>query len=450
HPAGIITNFNFLYNTFIYNESYFQATNRAGAGVTTLQPSTNRFDVSIHYRFLTGDDSDYVGMANSYQAYLVEKGSLPDISTPDGDIGIRLEFLGSEKEKVLFWHRSIPMTTVAQMSDILAELAVENPEVVYYGWQPLGASTMPPRSLRLDRKLGNLGQLDSLIETVSSEGGNFYFYLDPQAALWDERGYSTRRDLAMSITNSNLVGYNRNKVNYFLNNDALSNRYTSLSADVSAELQAGLALDGVGSMLYSDFKRNHFLNREEAIQQYQALLAENNINLAFYMPNDYLFGFMQAYFDIPLTNSGYLYTTESVPFLQIVLAGHVPYYGPALNFSSNTRQDLLRHVDFGAYPSYFLTEEITAKILNTRSNWIYTSSYAQWGQEIEQNFQWLNSLLGPVTGQRIVARQMLAAGVFATTYDNGKQIIVNYNNTPFAGDGVVVNSQDAVIREAQP
>ena len=67
HPAGIITNFNFIYNMFVYNQSYFQATNRSGAGVTTLQQKTNAFDVKIHYRFLTGEDSDYVGMARSYQ-----------------------------------------------------------------------------------------------------------------------------------------------------------------------------------------------------------------------------------------------------------------------------------------------------------------------------------------------------------------------------------------------
>lgn len=450
HPAGIITNFNFLYNVFIYNESYFQATNRAGAGVTTLQPSTNRFDVSIHYRFLTGEAGDYVGMANSYQVYLVDKGMLHQTAVPGDNIGIRLEFLGAEKEKILFWHRAIPMTTIAQMDDILADLEVENPEVVYYGWQPLGASTMPPHSLRLERRLGNKQKLEALVGEVTAVGGNFYLYLDPQAALRDEGGYSTRRDLAMSITNFNLIGHNRNKVNYYLNYEALHGRYAALSADVSTDLQAGLALDGIGSMLYSDFKRNNFLNRADTIAQYQALLAERNIPLAFYMPNDYLFGFMQAYFDMPLTNSGYLYAPEAVPFLPIILAGYVPFYGPALNFSSNTRQDLLRHIDFGVYPSYFLTQEITANILNTSSNWIYSSSYGQWGPEIEANYQWLNGLLGPVAGQRITARQTLAPGVFATTYGNNKQIIVNYNNTPYVGDGVAVGSQDAVVREVTP
>ena len=98
HPAGIITNFNFLNNTFLYNESYFQATNRSGAGVTTLQKSTNVFDIKIHYRFLTGDESDYVGMARSYQQYLVDKGQLKKVEDPNPDIGIKLEFLGGEKE----------------------------------------------------------------------------------------------------------------------------------------------------------------------------------------------------------------------------------------------------------------------------------------------------------------------------------------------------------------
>ncbi len=450
HPAGIITNFNFLYNAFIYNESYFQATNRAGAGVTTLQPRTNRFDISIHYRFLTGAESDYVGMANSYQAYLVAQGALRPMAATDNNIGIRLEFLGAEKEKILFWYRAIPMTTVAQMGAILADLPVRNPEVVYYGWQPLGASTMPPRSLRLERSLGRMAELRELAEWVTAVGGNFYLYLDPQAALKNERGYSARRDLAMSITSFNLEGYNRNKENYYLNYQAMSQRYVSLSAHLSRELPAGLALDGIGSTLYSDFKRGQFLNRADAIQQYRALLAQSNVPLAFFMPNDYLFDYMQAYFDIPITNSGYLYATEAVPFLQIVLAGHVPVYGPPLNFSANTRRDLLRHADFGVYPSYFLSEEVTAKMLNTRSNWIFTSSYGQWGDEVRQTYQWLNSLLGPVKGQRVVARQTLADGVFATTYANGKQLIVNYNNAPFVGANFTVEGQDALLREVAP
>jgi hypothetical protein len=444
HPAGIITNFNFLYNAFVYNESYFQATNRSGAGVTTLQQNTNDFDVSIHFRFLTGNDSDYVGMAKSYQQYLVEKGMLKKVSDTNEDIGIRLEFLGGEKEKVLFWYRLIPMTTVDQMAEILTDLDIQNTEVIYFGWQPLGASTMFPKSLKLDRKLGSKTQLRSLVENVLSEGGNFYLHYDAQVAFADSKGYSPRHDLAMSITNGNLRGYN-----YYLNLDALSERYSSLSQDVFSDVGARLSLFGIGSILYSDFKPGHFINRENTITAYQNLAGEQGDTTAFYMPNDYMFGYMNAYFDMPLTTSGYVYTTDTIPFLEIVLASYVPFYGPGLNFSSNAQEDLLRHADFGVYPSYFLTQEGTAKILNTPSSWLYTSSYGQWEQEVKQTYEWLNALLGPVKGQEVVAREVLEDGVIATTYGNGKQIIVNYTNQSFEAGDVTVNGKDAVIRDVE-
>ncbi len=452
HPAGIITNFNFIYNAFIYNESYFQPTNRAGAGVTMIQPRPNAFDVVIHYRFLTGDDSDYVGMARSYQQYLLEQGALRPENDAGGDIGIRLEFLGAEKEKVLFWQRAIPMTTIAQMQAILADLALPNPEVVIYGWQPLGAATMPPTKLRVERALGSLRDARALADDIAAQGGRLSLYLDPQAALQDEGGnsrrYSRRYDLAMSIMRSALQGASRNKRTFYFNLDALARRYAALSAQATEELGAGLAVDGLGFMLYSDFRDGRFANREDAMRAYQGLLAEDGAAMAFYRPNDYLWAYTAAYYDVPIADSGYIYTSETVPFVQTALSGYVPLYGPALNFSSNVQDDLLRHADFGVYPSFFLTHEGTTGILNTSSRWIYTSSYQQWGDEVKRAYTWLNRLLGPVRGQPVVARETLADGVTATRYANGKQVVVNYTDQPVRIQGVDIPAEDAVLLDS--
>lgn len=450
HPAGIITNFNFLNNVFVYNQSYFQATNRSGAGVTTIQRNTNEFDVKLRYRFLAGDLADYVGMARDYQKYLVDKGVLKKSTDQQNNIGLKLEFLGGDKEKVLFWHRLIQMTTVSQMDDMLTDLNIKNVDVVYYGWQPLGAGTMPPRSLKLDGGLGSVEQLQALADRIHSTGGNFSLYYDPMAAIDRESGYSTRNDLAMSITNANLKGYNRGKLNFYFNLDALSDRYLAFSQDVFSHPGVGMAVDGIGWTLNSDFKKNHFLSREQAITEYQNLLAKNQGFMAFFAPNDYLFTYTRAYYDMPLGDNGYIFTTEAVPFLEIVLAGYIPYYGPALNFSSNVQDDLLRQVDYGVYPSYFLTQEVTAKILNTTSEWIYTSSRAQWLEEIKQTYQWMNALLAPVKGQVVFARQTLAPNVIATTYANGKQIIVNYGDTPFRLGNITVKAKDALLRDVMP
>lgn len=446
HPAGIITNFNFLYNAFIHNQSYFQATNRSGAGVTTIQRRPNVYDVVVHYRFLTGEAADYVGMARSYQQYLVERGMLHKQDDPNPNIGIRLEFLGGDKEKVMFWHRFVPMTTIRQMGDILADLQIPNPQVIYFGWQPLGALSMPSPWLSLESALGSVDELRTLSERIKAEGGRFALYLDPQAALWGESGYSPRNDLAMAITGVNIEGYNRFYNNYFTY-ETLQWRYTTFVKDLAAQLTVGLALDSIGSNLYSDFRQGHLLNREETIKAYQALLSDSPLPLGFYRPNSYLWGQMQAYYDIPLGDNGYIYTTASVPFLPVVLAGYVPYYGPALNFSSNIQDDLLHHIDYGIYPSYFVTHEPTANMLSTASAWIYSSSYTQWGGPIKRTYQWLNDLLSPVRGQTIIARKQLNDGVFVTTYSSGKQIIVNYTDHPFVYEGKTVEAKNASLLE---
>lgn len=449
HPSGIITNFNFLYNAFIYNESYFQRTSRAGDGVTVIQPQTNRYDIVLHYRFLAGPEADYVGMARSYQEYLRGQGLLVRQEMPAEGIGVRFEFLAAEQEKVLFWNRTIPMTTIPQMEQILGELQVANPQVIYYGWQPGGASAMPSSNLELDGALGSLADLREAAQRAIDRGGTLALYLDPLAALKDQGRFS-RRDLAMAVTGDYIQGYRRGKPNYYFNFPAIEARFAPLARRVQEKLPAGLALDNIGPTLYADFRKDNPRNREETLAAYRKLLAASPVPLALYAPNDYLLTYARAYYDIPITDNGYIYTTATVPFLQIVLSGYVPYYGEALNFSSDVRGDLLRHAEYGVYPSFFLTYEETARILKTRSSWIYVSAYRQMKEEIEQSYAWLNALLAPVRGASIVGHAEVAPQVFATTYDNGRQVLVNYGEAPVVLDGFAVPARDAVLREVTP
>jgi hypothetical protein len=451
HPAGVLTNFNFITSAFIYNETYFQATNRAGDGVIVVQRERNNFDVAVEYHLLTGEDANYVGLARRYREVLIERGGLPEPTATNPDIGIRLEFLGGDKERVLFWHRFVPMTTVAQMRTILAELEVRNPQVIYYGWQPFGASSMPPLRVRLEPSLGTLDELRALSEIVAAEGGRLSLYLAPQAALMGEGGYSARHDLAMTITSSNASSVNRAPAYHFAL-EALARRFATLAGDAATLLpEAGLALNGIGWTLYSDFRGGRArLGRAEAATAYRALLSDAPQRLGLYRPNDYLFEVAWAYYDMPLSDNGYIYTDEAVPFLPIVLSGRIPYYGPALNFSANLQADLLRHADYGIYPSFFLTHAATAELLDTPSSWIYTSAYAQWAERIEASYRWLNALLAPVRGQAITARQQLAAGIYATTYTSGQTVVVNYSERPFAHRGRIVPARDAALWETAP
>ncbi len=259
-------------------------------------------------------------------------------------------------------------------------------------------------------------------------------------------GYSERGDAAMSITNQSLQGFNR-LFGYYLTFDTLQRRYTELAQSIQAQLGIGLAIDTIGFVLYSDFRAGHMLNRQESAEAYRQMFASSTARLSFYSPSDYLLGMAQAFYDMPLGSNGYIYTSESVPFLPAVLAGYVPYYGDALNFSPNLEQDVLRHIEYGIWPSYFVTHEPTANMLNTPSSLIYTSSYAQWGEEIRQTYAQLNALLAPVHGQPIVGHERFAADVYATSYANGRRIVVNYGDGAFTIDGVTVAAKSALLLE---
>ncbi len=444
HPAGIITNFNFIYNSFIYNETYFQATNRSGAGVTVVQRNTNVFDAVVHYHALSGMDADYVGMARYYQRYLVDRGALIPRIDSNPNAGIRLEFLGGDCERVLLWDRFIPMTTIPHIRAILDDLNIPNVEAIYYGWQPLGAYKMPPDTLQVEGGLGSVADLQALAQHITELGGRLLLYYEPQVALWGETGFSARYDLALAITNIPMEGYNRH-TNHYFTLEALQRRYHTFEADVAQHPPLHLALDTIGATLYSDFRPSPPLSREAAISAYQSTLKQSSVQLGLYRPNDYLWGVASAYYDMPLTHNGYIYMTEAVPFLPIVLSGYLPYYGSALNFSSNLRADLLRHIEYGIYPSYFLTHEPTATMLNTHSAWIYTSAYSQWGEHIRETYAWLNALLAPVRGQSIIDHERLAEGVYMTTYANQRRLIVNYTDAMFHYGAFNVAPNDALL-----
>jgi hypothetical protein len=52
-----------------------------------------------------------------------------------------------------------------------------------------------------------------------------------------------------------------------------------------------------------------------------------------------------------------------------------------------------------------------------------------------------------VRGQQIVAHEQVANGVFATTFANERQLLVNYTDQPFVQSGITVEAKDALLLE---
>ena len=57
----------------------------------------------------------------------------------------------------------------------------------------------------------------------------------------------------------------------------------------------------------------------------------------------------------------------------------------------------------------------------------------------------VNAAVGSVQGQKITAHVKLADKVYATTYEDGTRVIVNYNKTAVSAAGQTVNARDFVV-----
>lgn len=445
YPAGVTTVYNWVTAKFIYRESYFKPVDKKGNGITVNQEKKNTFDASIRYMFLAEKDANYVGMAKRYQKQLVDNKVLSKLNGDENkDVPVRLEFFAAESKKQFLWKKIIPMTTAKQIDDILKDLnnnKLSSMTVIVNGWTKGGASGASPTHFPFENKVGSKNDWISLVKKYGEKGIPVYMYTDYMHAF-NGKGYK-KSDIAQSISEQFLSFGN---YAHFLNPNSSLNIFKKELNKFNSYGMKNIALYSIGSNLYSAYNDKSTLSRIDAIKTYEEMFANNNENkFALYSPNDYLWKYADEYFDIPMDSSKFVVETEAVPFMQIVLKGYINYYAPASNFNADKTSRLLKMIDYAALPSFYLTHEDPVKFLDTNTEWIYTSQYSVWKDEILREYEEANKALKPVKNAAIEDRSTLREGVVKNTYSNGVSIIVNYTKESYNYNDVTVPAENFVV-----
>lgn len=444
--AGLSTDFNWITAVFHYRQTFNQPTTRdvaRGPQIQKIQMERNNFDIEIRHRFLSGLNADYVGMALAYQDRLVDLGIL----TPSKDEPalIRLEFLGAEKREGLLWNSVVAMTPVLEIQGMVENLLQQNLKnllVVYRGFARGGVSNSFPYRSHFESRLGSSSDVVNTIEFLENYNIDIYFNTDFTRI---DRGANR---LFGGPRVAQQINTRQFSENFLVPSDVLN----QVSSDITRFSNLGvnrLSISTTPSVIYSTFNQSSIASRSENAyinNQLFDILKENNLNpSAMVEPNVLFWQHLDHFFDIPMTSSGYLFATDTVPFLQIVLRGHISYYTPVINFAANSRQAILNAIDFGAYPSFLLTKEPSHLLADTPSRDIFTSEFSVWEETIIETYRLIYEALGQVRNERIVSRTTLENGVIQTNYENGISIIVNYTNSRFLGEGFNVEAQDFAI-----
>ncbi len=433
------------YHTFNYRSTYAAPTSKAaaasGSGQQALQTDLNSCEAELVYRFLSGADANYVGMANAYQDYLIEEGVLTPMTADKEQIPALIEILGAETKQGFLFDEIEVMTSFSATTRILAVLDDEiGPlTVVLKGWNKGGLTQGGVDYSRQEGSLGTARELAALIERYNDGENTLSLYAD-FVKVYENSAYNPYRDLSQRI-NSALLGFDgMTKRYYYLNPVRAKDLFLDAMADLRAD-GACLALGSIGYLLYSDYSDPASeLDRAEVRDLFASMLAEAGGKQVLYRPNAYLLGYTDKYLLVPTTTSNYGMYTDTVPFVAILLAGVMEAYGPYANFFANQDAEWLRFVDYGLYPSFILTEASAYQLQDTELASLYSSSFATWEAAVVSGYGFVAGALDGVYGEGIASRTVLVPGFVRVIYDNGVTIYVNYTHETVTAGGVSVDA----------
>ncbi len=448
YPNGVITEYNWITARYIYREVYKYLTGQTGS-ISSPQENRETFDISVNYRFEDGESADYVGLAKSYRNYLTEKGMLN--TSADTSYSLRLDFFGGDEEKSLLGKKTVAMTTVSQIDEILSELTdkgIKDLLVSLKGWQKGGIYGEVSEKLDFDNSIGSYKEYEQLAEKYK-DNAEFMLYGD----FLNSYKKSGTKDYIYQY-NGKVFGNDTflklHPQNFRFTADSVSEKLDFINKKLGDDI--GISFDGITNEVYSYsmgekmkmYSRNYAAN----ITQKSMEIFKGKVPTSFFSPNDYLWKITEKYYDYKLYGSDYKFVKSEIPFFAIVLNGSIPLYSEYVNFKADTTEYKLKLIESGVYPSFLLTYQSPSELIYTDSAAIFSCQYSEYKQMINE-YNEIFVKMSKITNGSIIKDHISKDGVAVTTYENGAEIIVNYNNTPTDYNGNTVEGQSYLFLDGK-
>lgn len=439
-PSGVYTDYNWACVSFIYRQVYQQQITRKGAGVQVVQKKRNTVNPQMSVYFLSDEDADYTGMARLYSDLLTKEGKLPE-KAEEAAPELALDFIMADIEEGFLFSSEREITTpkyLEQVAEDLKESGISNVRMSLKGWEPGGLNGSTKNQIYKKAGFGKLETLDSLKKSLVEIDSILSLYTNPFQAK--EPQVNERQDVGISLSQSP-ISIERDDETVYLGETFYLKYPSALSLlkEQTAVLQKkalGVPVIDGGKLLYGEYLQTDFTSRSKILQEAEDTYAEiaKDSKLTIFRPNAYLFAYTSEYRDTPMNASQYLYETDSVPFLQIVLSGKVTAYAPYANESFYSQASILKSIEYNCWPSFILTGTANYELENTAIGEYNSTYYEDWKDTIQDTYEQISKVLTNVRGQKIQKHTVVAEGVVEVEYETGK-IIVNYTSDSYEMEG---------------
>lgn len=423
-------------------------------------------DIKIRYRFLTGDDANYAGMANSYREYLIANGSLKETAA-ENEAPFFVDVLGEiDKEKYMLgipYDGTQVLTTFKQaqkMVDDMTGNGIKNIKMQYEGIANAGLNQRAVEKVKIASDLGGKSGLKDLSDSLEAVGGSLFPSFKLQTA-------STAKDLSKKersyfITEQIAEIYDFDIVNKKAEKDAkfptyiISPKYIESYINKFSDSYNTLGIKNIAStdlmtFISADYKKGEELSMTNAMPAYKNAVTQLGEKYELMLSNPMADAYGQASYitDLPTKNSDLKTLDASVPFMQIVLNGCVEYSTETINTSSaDITKQLMKAIETKSNLKFRFMKADTAALQDTLSNDVFMAEYSLWKDEIGAYYSEYNEFYQKVKDAQITGHELVDRNedTVIVTYSNGVRVYLNYSDEAADIGGVKVAANSYVVK----
>lgn len=469
--SGRNTSYNNVYSSFNlrYIDVYYLGQSLGGS----IKP-INIFDkkdfrikrVAVKYVLLSGEDSGYVGMAKAYRKYLAETFGMSKLPSMSPELHIEIIGCIRKTEHIL----GIPFTVTRVLTDfdktreILSTLKAEGVDGIalkYTNWEKNAVKGMLTDNASVVGSLGGKKGLVRLSKYAKSEGIPFYLDADFTTVSKFKASFPKSRNAVLNLSKKTVNLYQYSIVNFYkdqlkppvqlLSPSSAVNAFNKFCNNFEKLGVDGLSLGKTADMLYSDFRDDSFSRDTSAACMAEiARKASEKYSVMLNGGNAYSLPYADRVVGAPGTSSDFDVIDMSVPFYQITLYGYIKTSSSPVNLSSNPRRELLRAIEYLSSLHYCWIGSDMRELINTDYSYLYSADYRTWLEQASEYYKELANVWSKTEGSDIKSHENLADGIYKVTWENGLEIILNYNSKEVEVEGHHIPKENYIILGKAP
>jgi len=324
------------------------------------------------------------------------------------------------------------------------------------GWQKKGETLSKPTAMRFSWSVGTQGRFKSLMRDFAEKGVEISYSRDLLTINKEMLNYYNTAvkhisNWYVAVNKGYILPANAVTYNFSYATPTKSAQWLTKLADQVSDYSMGITVTKQPNTLTSHYGREGVITDiTESIEIYRSAYENlpENLTVNLEKPNMYLWKYTDRYLQSPVGSSQFIFETDAVPFLQMVLHGTMEMYAPYANFSFNSRDCVLRMIDYNLSPSFILSKEPSWELADTFSANLYSTEYSLYQDMIQDIYKQVNDALGQVQGYDWTFREVPENGVVINTYkkdDEVRYVIINYTEKEVNYKGLSVAPQSAAV-----